>query len=106
MTSTREQIMDSQLEPQNEADHRVPLQPSTPTHSHYRPAPTPPLPGYHDYAEFTATPRQPSPTPATSPAPVMFPGQTMMVLFLLMVAAAFWGSVLFYLVLKFLHLVY
>ena len=118
MTSTREQIMDShsgQLEPHRETDHREPLGPTTPVHTYRPPIQQEsrrdtsdqfrPQPG--DYAGFDAVPRQSSPAPVSPPpTPVMFPGQTMMVLFLLMVAAAFWGSVLFYLVLKFLHLIY
>jgi hypothetical protein len=97
----------SQLEPQHKTDHRIPLQPSPPIHSHYRPTPSPPMGGFDNYAEFDAVPRQSAPAPVTPPpTPVMFPGQTMVFIFFLMVAATFWGSALFYLVLKFLHLVY
>jgi hypothetical protein len=77
----------SQLETQQEIDHQAPLQPST----HIHPLYPPPL---ADYAEFDTA--QKSAAPVT-PAPVMFPGQTMLFMFLMMVAAAFLGCTLFYL---------
>jgi hypothetical protein len=78
----------SQLDTQQEIDHQAPLQPSTHIHPLYPPPPD-------NYADFDTT--QKLAAPPVTPAPVMFPGQTMLFMFLMMVAAAFLGSTLFYL---------